>query len=90
MMISASWSLTIEGVRGEEITLALLIPVFAGMLLGVGFVLVTSGVLEQYEDIKFSLLDGGDARKVLLFVVVMTVHSLTEGVSDVCVIHPYT
>lgn len=37
-------------------------------------------VLDKYEDLKFGELHGMDAKKVLLIVFVMTLHSFSEGV----------
>lgn len=37
-------------------------------------------ILDKYEDLKFGELHGMDAKKVLLIVFVMTLHSFSEGV----------
>lgn len=37
-------------------------------------------VLDKYEDLKLGELHGMDAKKVLLIVFVMTLHSFSEGV----------
>ena len=49
-------------------------------MLGVVFIAVTKRILEQYEDLKFAQLEGLNARKALLIMGVMTLHSFSEGV----------
>ncbi len=52
-----------------------------GVLLGWVFIVFTNRFLEKYEHLKFGGLSGMDARKMLLIVAVMTLHSFTEGVA---------
>eukprot|EP00752_Nemacystus_decipiens_P006931 g6224.t1 len=94
MMLSASYSLVAEGVtvvEPEGFTdgwwagfSGLLAPPWARMVLGVlaglVFILSTKKVLDKYEDIKLGELHGIDAKKVLLIMFVMTLHSFSEGV----------
>ena len=53
----------------------------AGVALGWVFIVCTNKFLEKYEHLKFGGLSGMDARKMLLIVAVMTLHSFTEGVA---------
>ena len=53
---------------------------FVGALLGVAFVLLTQRVMGDREP-EFGALRGAGARRVLLVLVVMTVHSFAEGVA---------
>lgn len=72
-MLSASGALLIEGViRGWWQTLA-------GAGVGAAFIAVTEWLLAGRE-VEFAALRGADARKALLIVAVMTVHSFSEGV----------
>eukprot|EP01061_Rhynchopus_euleeides_P020035 TRINITY_DN32780_c1_g1_i2.p1 TRINITY_DN32780_c1_g1~~TRINITY_DN32780_c1_g1_i2.p1 ORF type:complete len:508 (+),score=192.17 TRINITY_DN32780_c1_g1_i2:336-1859(+) len=52
----------------------------AGILLGFVFIIVTKKLMDGHDEIQFGDLSGMDARKVLLIMVVMTLHSFTEGV----------
>lgn len=51
-----------------------------GVFLGVLFIKFTKVYLEDYEDVKVCGLKGLDARKALLIMAVMTLHSISEGV----------
>lgn len=53
---------------------------FLGILLGVLFIKFTQVWLEDYEDVKVCGLEGMDARKALLIMAVMTLHSISEGI----------
>jgi ZIP family zinc transporter len=74
LMIAASLTLVYEGAR-QSFPLTLL-----GGAVGVGFVFLSSLLLGGNEELKLGALRGADARRALLIVGVMTVHSLTEGV----------
>jgi ZIP family zinc transporter len=52
----------------------------AGVIGGVIFILLTKQVLGQYEDLKLGGIEGASARRMVLIVFVMTLHSLTEGI----------
>eukprot|EP00903_Cladosiphon_okamuranus_P006920 g6735.t1 len=94
MMLSASYSLVEEGMAVVEPEgfadgwwagfPALLAEPWARMVLGVlaglVFILSTKKVLDNYEGIKLGALQGIDAKKVLLIMFVMTLHSFSEGV----------
>lgn len=51
-----------------------------GGLLGVAFILITQRLL-AHSDAGFGQVRGAGARKMILIVVVMTVHSIAEGVA---------
>jgi zinc transporter, ZIP family len=75
LMLAASFGLIYEGVNhGPFRTLA-------GALLGLGFIVAARRLLRQDEHpAVFASMSGLDARKALMIVGVMTVHSFTEGV----------
>jgi zinc transporter, ZIP family len=75
LMLAASFGLIYEGVNhGPFRTLA-------GALLGLGFIVAARRLLRQDEHpAVFATMSGLDARKALMIVGVMTVHSFTEGV----------
>jgi len=73
-MIGASAGLAYEGTgygAGQMIV---------GALAGAAFIAVTSRVLGRDRELHLGALEGADARRALLIVGVMTVHSFTEGV----------
>jgi zinc transporter, ZIP family len=73
-MLAASGLLLYEAVpRG-------LVGTAIGFVVGIGFVAVASRVLSDRKDVHFGMLAGTDARRALLLVGVMTVHSFAEGV----------
>ena len=77
LMLGASFGLVTEGTasgRGETLT---------GALLGVLFILLTQRLLgeQDEEELVFEAVRGEGARKMLLMMVVMTVHSFAEGVA---------
>lgn len=77
LMLGASFGLVSEGVvHGRMETLG-------GALLGVIFILVTQRVLgdQDEEDLVFGAATGESAKRMLLMMVVMTVHSFSEGVA---------
>lgn len=74
LMLGASFGLVAEGSeRGS-------VQTFVGTLLGIGFILLTQRWLGDRE-FEVGRLRGAGARKMLLVVVVMTVHSFAEGVA---------
>jgi len=73
-MVAASGLLFYEGGRESLLRLAV------GAILGGLFVAWASRRLAGGRDVHFDELAGGDARKALLLVGVMTVHSSAEGV----------
>ena len=90
MMIAASLILIYEGLWSESHDNesvgednhfnSAMIKVLFGFLFGVAFVRFCRFRLAKYEDLKMGNINGLEARKVLLVVGVMTIHSLSEGV----------
>ena len=76
LMLSASFGLIYEGVNHG------LFRTLAGALLGLAFIVAARRLLRQDEHpAVFAGMGGLDARKALLIVGVMTLHSFTEGVA---------
>lgn len=77
LMVGASFGLVSEG------TLHGRLDTLGGAVLGVLFILATQRLLGGYDEEKlvFGAATGESARKVLLMLVVMTVHSFSEGVA---------
>ena len=74
LMLAASFGLIYEGV-GYSLARTLI-----GALVGLVFIVWSHRFLERYEDVGIGHLNGLDARKALLIVGVMTLHSFAEGV----------
>ena len=77
LMLGASFGLVSEGtVHGRLETLG-------GAVVGVLFILLAQRWLDRYdeEELVFGAARGESARKMLLMMVVMTVHSFSEGVA---------
>jgi ZIP family zinc transporter len=74
LMLGASLGLLAEGVRHGPT------PTFVGAAAGIGFILLTQRLLGERE-VEFASLNGAGARRMLLVVIVMTVHSFAEGVA---------
>jgi zinc transporter ZupT len=51
-----------------------------GAVLGGLFIGVTRRIVGRHEDLRFGTLEAADAKKAILIVAVMTVHSFSEGV----------
>jgi len=51
-----------------------------GMIVGVVSIVASQRLISKYDDAKLGILDGVDARKALLILVVMTIHSFSEGI----------
>ena len=74
-MLAASFGLIYEGVA-YGLWRALL-----GVVLGLGFIVLTRTIIQHEEHpMIFAQMGGLDARKALVIVGVMTLHSFTEGV----------
>lgn len=73
-MISASLALVIEGADHGGPTVAL------GFVVGAVFLVIAHRWLAGRDDVVVGALSGADARKAILIVAVMTVHSFSEGV----------
>lgn len=84
MMIAASYSLIVEGCTFDEIDdkseISSTVRTISGAIIGLIFILSTKSFLEKHEDLKVGGLAGADARKVLLIIFVMTLHSFSEGI----------
>lgn len=74
LMLGASFSLVYEG---AEFGIA---KTVLGMLAGLTFIQLSDRFLQRYKKLELFDLKGVDARKVLLILAIMTIHSLTEGV----------
>ncbi len=74
LMVGASLGLLYEGHRYGTGRTAL------GALVGAVFIWISQRLLEQRRDVHIGALRGADARRALLIVGVMTLHSFTEGV----------
>jgi zinc transporter, ZIP family len=73
-MLSASVALLVEGAtRG-------LGRVMVGAAIGAIFIAGTRWVLAGHDDVRFGNLKAADAKKAVLIVAVMTVHSFSEGI----------
>ncbi|MGZ8794055.1 MAG: ZIP family metal transporter [Gaiellaceae bacterium] len=73
-MIAASGLLFYEGARDGFLRMA------GGAVVGVLFVAWAARRLAGRQNVHFAALGGADARKALLLVGVMTVHSVAEGI----------
>jgi zinc transporter ZupT len=74
LMLAASVGLVIEGL---ELSPGRLI---AGVLIGLGGILAGEWLVARHGEVEIAELTGLDARKALLIVGIMTVHSFAEGV----------
>lgn len=77
LMLGASFGLVAEGTAHGRL------ETLGGVLLGVVFILVTQRYLSEYdeEELVFGAAQGESARKMFLMLIVMTVHSFSEGVA---------
>lgn len=74
IMAAASFNLIYEGLK-------LSMPrTIVGMLVGLALIALTQTILSRRPDLDIGALHGADARKALLIVGVMTLHSFAEGV----------
>jgi len=74
LMLTASFTLIYEGIAYS------LWRTMAGVLAGLVFIMFSNEWLEGRDDLSISHLEGADARRAILIVAVMTLHSFTEGV----------
>lgn len=74
LMIAASFGLIYQGI-GFNLTRTLI-----GVLVGLVFIVLSHRFLDRYEDLQIGNLEGLDAKKALLLVGIMTLHSFAEGV----------
>lgn len=84
MMIAASYSLVYEGSIFKEAEGLLGFPsifgVFFGFTSGILFILITKKILDYFGSPDLTEIDIADANKMFLIILVMTLHSLTEGI----------
>lgn len=84
MMVAASYSLMVEGCTFDEphddSEISSMVRTLIGGVCGLFFILGTKSFLEKHEELTVGGLAGADARKVLLIIFVMTLHSFSEGV----------
>lgn len=57
-----------------------IVKVATGIAVGMAFIVASQHVLDRYEHLKFSGFEGASARRMLLILAVMTLHSLSEGI----------
>ena len=88
MMIAASINLVCEGIyvtesaeEMEHITKHGCCGVIGGCVLGCIFMFFAKSFLEKYEDLHIYDIEGNNARRMLLIVFVMTMHSFSEGIA---------
>lgn len=74
LMLAASFSLMTEG---SDIGVARTV---LGMILGLGAIALGQRLLKDHEEFHVGNLRGADARRALLIVGVMTLHSFAEGI----------
>lgn len=74
LMLTASFTLIFEGLNYG------LWKTVLGVILGLIFILFSNKWLDGRENLSISSLRGADAKKAILIVGVMTLHSFTEGV----------
>ncbi len=77
MMSAASAALLHEGM---ELTDQVGGGALGGVALGVTFIAASQRLVDRFGDVKLSILEGVDMRKAVLIVVVMTLHSFSEGI----------
>lgn len=76
LMLAASFNLIYEGLEYD------VWMVVGGVLLGLVFIIISQYLLERLDgDLNIADLKQADARKILLTLGIMTLHSFTEGVS---------
>lgn len=75
LMIAASFSLMVEGAQVGSLRTA------AGLLLGVLLIRLSHHLIERHGgEVDVGALRGADARKALMIVGIMTLHSFAEGI----------
>lgn len=74
LMIAASFSLMVEGAQLHAWRTLL------GVALGVVLIRLSHRLIEAHGEVDVGALHGADARKALLIVGVMTLHSFAEGI----------
>lgn len=76
LMLAASFNLIYEGLDYD------VWMVVGGVLIGLVFIMGSQRILDQYDEkIAIAKIKKADAKKILLILGIMTLHSFTEGVS---------
>ncbi len=96
LMITASFGLIYEWIKLKDRILQADTPFFhktflsvewatrwvlLGIALGLWFILICDHILSKYHHLEVHHLKGADAKKVILIMAIMTLHSFTEGVA---------
>ena len=74
LMLGASHNLIQEGAHINPFR------TFSGMLLGLILIVLADRLISKRSDVDLGDLEGGDARKALLVLGIMTAHSFAEGI----------
>ena len=74
LMLGASHNLIQEGAHINPFR------TFSGMLLGLILIVLANRLISKRSDVDLGDLEGGDARKALLVLGIMTAHSFAEGI----------
>jgi zinc transporter ZupT len=74
LMLAATGMLALEGASIGPLAAAL------GAAGGIGFIKLSDSILARFGDFDIGALSGADARRALLIVGVMTLHSAAEGI----------
>lgn len=75
LMLAASFNLIYEGMAYSTWMTT------AGLVAGLLFILASEWIINRQDDVQFAHLPNADAKKMLLILGIMTLHSFTEGVS---------
>ncbi|MBZ9787582.1 ZIP family metal transporter [Psychroflexus sp. CAK57W] len=74
IMLAASFRLINEGINYD------LYKTISGVLIGLVFILLSQKWLSSHENLHVGKLKGANAKKALMIIGVMTIHSFAEGV----------
>jgi zinc transporter ZupT len=74
LMLAASFGLVFEG-YDESASSTLL-----GMVLGVAFIAIGHHFLDKHDDVHIDQIEGVNAKKSILIIATMTIHSMAEGI----------
>lgn len=74
LMLAATGMLAVEGIRLGPLAAVL------GAVGGVVFIRLSDAILSRFEHLDIGALSGADAKRALLIVGIMTLHSAAEGI----------
>ncbi len=74
LMLAACYSLIVEGFAFD------VRRTLAGIIAGLIFIVAANRWLHRHEDVTVAMVTGADAKRILLIVGIMTLHSAAEGV----------